>query len=62
MIDAVKNSLLDTEEWKIDHRGDGSFIAFPYKYNNKIKHGWTLGPMDRHVAEWLFDAIQNKRK
>jgi hypothetical protein len=54
-------ALLDCE-WKIEHRNDGiSFMAFPYKVRGKTEYGWTIGPMDRHVAEWLFDAVKRKQ-
>ena len=55
-------SLLDRAEWKIEHRDDGiSFVAFPYNLRGKTEYGWAIGPMDRHVAEWIYDAVKRKQ-
>jgi hypothetical protein len=54
--------LLDCAKWKIEHRDDGfSFIAFPYNFRGSIEYGWIIGPTDRYVAEWLFDAVKQKQ-
>jgi len=56
------NKTLEENEWKIEHRDDGlSFIGFPYIRNGKIEYGWTIGPMDRKTAEWIYDAITSKQ-
>ena len=61
-----KNSIktLNNHSWKIEHRGDGlSFIGFPYlDRSGNVQYGWTLGPFDKYVAEWLFDAITKTQK
>ena len=59
----MANNVLDKNEWRIEHRDDGlSFIGFPYTHNGKIEYGWTIGPMDRKTAEWLYEAIKLKQK
>lgn len=56
-----RQGLLSGEPWKIEHGEDGlSFLAFPWSRDGQIEEAW-LGPMDRHVAEWLFDAVQQKQ-
>lgn len=55
------SDLLDSVEWKIEHRSDGvSFIASPWKRGDRIEYAW-MGPYERHVAEWLFDAVKRKQ-
>lgn len=50
--------------WKVEHRNDGaSFIAIPYKYKGgTVKDAWVIGPLEKDIAEWLFDAIIEKQK
>lgn len=55
-------TTLDKTEWKIDHSPNGlSSLAYPLQRGGKTDYAWVMGPMDRDVAEWLFDAIKRKQ-
>ena len=55
-------SILDTEKWKIHHGQVGSNISVPYEYKGKIEDGWVIGPLNKDVANWLYNAIEEKQK